>query len=379
MLILLLPAWVQAYEVVSEETTIEGMFSHTETLVAASPDPVNRFTMHRYRNRYLPEHLTQRVLLLVPGLQQHFNMYLDGFAQTIALSGIEVWAITPRTGSLTEACDIDPPSCAIAQTWTIDSVVDDVTYARDALETELPGRTVVFGGVSFGAMMAVAVANVDPDSYDGLLMIDGTLYSEDPVINGFNTFWCGMMNDWIASGIYYDGTQGDFALTLQQLAQADPDGPSPIMQGLTNRQAYVAFFDAPPPSPLSGAPGGRIFVADPASGTPPEAFLYADETLLDYAIPRFLKYVPIVMTRDIDCALAGNSPYVDNLAEFEGAIYAGGGEYGMGGMMADQLALFENADITEAIDWGYGHMDSYFSKTRFCDLTLPVITWIYGL
>lgn len=380
LLILLMPAFAQAYEVISEETTIDGIFSHTETVVAASEDPIDRFTMHRYKNRFVPSWMTQRVLILVPGLQSEFDMYLDGFAQAVALAGIEVWGLTPRAANLSAACETDPASCAISGTWGMDTYIDDTIYIRDALETTLPGRTVVMGGVSLGAMVPVAVVNEDPYRYDGLFLLDGFLYSADPVIINHNAPYCGMLDAMVGMGLYYDGTLGQISTLIMTLAQTDPDGPSPIMPGLTNRQALIAFFDTLPPfpdAPVSCHPDAHICVGDVMAGE----FYYADEEKLFYGIETFMPYIPFVITRDFLCAMAAHPlyDYTYNLSAYEGAIYAAGGTEGMGGHMADELALFVNADITEAFEIGYGHMDPYFSKTRFCDLTLPLLSWLYSL
>lgn len=378
LLVLLMPVWANAYEVVSENTTIDGIFKHTETVIAASANPIDQFKMHRYRNRFVPPRFADKVIILVAGLQSEFDMYLDGFAQSIALSGIEVWGLTPRAANLSAACETDPASCAVAGTWGMDTYIDDTSYIRDAVEAALPGRTIIIGGVSLGAMVPVAVVNEDPDRYDGLFLLDGFLYSADPVILNHNAPFCGMLEVMAGMGIYYDGTQGQVATLLMTLAQTDPSGPSPIIPGLTNRQALIAFFDTlPPGTPISGHPDAHICVGDVMAGE----FYYADDEKLFYGIETFMPYIPFVITRDFTCAIAGwpGYNYTSNLAAYEGAIYAAGGTEGLGGHMADELSLFVNADITETFELGYGHMDPYFSKTRFCDLTLPVIAWMYSI
>jgi hypothetical protein len=376
LVILMMPVYANAYEVVSETTITDGVFERTDTVVSVSEDPLDQFTVHRYRNTLIPECLVDRVLYLIPSLQSEWEMYLDGFAQSIAFFGVEVWGITPRYANLTPDCDVNPGNCIVSGTWDLQSYIDDVLYTRGVIEGVLPYRKVVMGGVSMGAVVPVATINEDPYSADGLFLLDGVLYSEDPEITLFNAPFCGMLTAMVDAGVYYDGSMGDFLKALVQFAQNDPDGASMFMPGLTNKQALVAFLDAPPPSPLSVVPDGKLIAGDVASAT----FYYADEDLLYPGVMNFLQYIPMVITRDVACSIAGSGEFVgENLGLFDGYIYAGGGSEGMASIIGDTLNLFINADTTISIDEGYGHVDSYYAKDRFWDLTYPLLDWIFSI
>jgi pimeloyl-ACP methyl ester carboxylesterase len=376
-LTVMVPSYVLAYEVVVQDVMIDGIFEHTQTIISASEDPIDRFTIHRYRNKYTCPNKTKRAMILVPGLQSRFDMYLDGFAQAVALTGVEVWGYSPRAANLTSNCEVDPTSCMVSGTWGMDEYVNDIMYLRSFMDGIVPpDAKVAMGGVSLGAMVPVAVVNIDPDRYDGLFLLDGFVYSEDPEVINHNTPFCGMLSAMVDAGVYYDGTQGEVSTLLMILDQSDPDGNSPIISGLTNKQAFVAFFDTlPPEAPVSGHPNASICKGDVTDGE----FYYADREKLYYGIETFIPYIPLVITRDFVCAIAGQISYADNLSNYTGSIYAGGGTEGFGGHMEDELNLFTNANVVENFDTGYGHMDTYFSKTRFRDLILPFMGWLYSL
>lgn len=375
-------------QVAAVATTRVGLFDRTEYTVTDGPGPLDRFkavrlTLHGVTPR-------DEALLLLPPLGVNHGFYeqtdlLDAvassFAGFFAVRGYDVWQYISRMEGIPAGnCEAGLIDCSAFAGWDIQSMVDDVAFVRDLVETENPGATVSAGGASLGSILAIAVANADPGRYDGVILYEGMLFSPDPSVRALNQAYCAQGEALLAGGVFFDGAGSNVVKMLGRQADLAPVGLTPIPlfpPFLTNRQALVGFFAAPPPGPVTLPVPGYIFMAgDPVAGE----FDFASTRRVITNVSYFVDYTPIPLVRDVSCALAGlDATHVANLGAYGGRVLAIGGGRGFGAFMADNLALFTGAaEVDFLLEPGFGHIDHFMTPEHRDFLERPILRWLRG-
>jgi len=179
----------------------------------------------------------------------------------------------------------------------------------------------------------------------------------------------------LAGGIYYDGQSGPGFKFLNQLAQSNPNAPTMLPgfpPGITNHQAFVLALSAPPLSPLTPRPGyfnlAGNFIED--------RLFFANEQLVHDNIAAFEDYTPTRMFRDLNCGLAGETTFNNNLSNFTGPVIMFAGGHGFGSAMLDTAQLMSSADVTINFKSDYGHVDYVFSEKHLQELEHPIFNWL---
>jgi hypothetical protein len=179
----------------------------------------------------------------------------------------------------------------------------------------------------------------------------------------------------LAGGVVYDGQSGPAVKALNQLAQVAPSAPTlfpGFPPGITNHQAFVLALSAPPVSPLAPRPGyynlAGSFVED--------RFFYANEPLVHANVATFLDYTPIKSLRDLNCGLAGETTFTNNLGGFSGPVIMFAGGHGFGSAMLDTAQLMSAANVTINFKAEYGHVDYMFSNNHLHELEHPILSWL---
>jgi pimeloyl-ACP methyl ester carboxylesterase len=296
----------------------------TEFTVSAGAHPLDRFKVVRVnRSHGGPD---RGVILFLPPLGSTFAFYeqRDGdpggrpgssIAEFFALRGYDVFGVSPRFEGLTAgSCEAGILPCDVLGTWNLQSMVEDVAFAREQIAALHPGAPVALGGASLGSILAIAVADANPAAYDALILWEGMLYSDDPVVTGLNGPYCAALEAQLGAGIVYDGVTSTLFKTASKLAQTAPGGTTPIPllpPFLTNRQALTGVLSVSNPGPVSmPVPGYLQMTGDPVAGT----LRYADLDRVVENVARFNSYIPNVLVRDVSCSLAGvETSYTDGL------------------------------------------------------------------
>jgi hypothetical protein len=259
--------------------------------------------------------------------------------------------------------------------WGLQTIVDDVAFVRQQIGLAHPGEKPVVGGLSLGSIAAVAVINSSPQDYAGVIMIEGTLYDENPVVRAANAGFCSAFEDQLAHGIFYDG-QGTVGFKLlSHLAEVDPDGLTPLPgfpPGFTNHRAWVAAMAAPPLTPTTPRPGYAFL----AGSVEEDRFFFADEPLVHANISMFVDYVATRTVRDVNCGLAGERTFTNNLQSFHGSVIMFAGGLGFGSGMFDTAALLSSAKVTMNYREDYGHVDYVFSTRHLHEVEHPILAWL---
>jgi pimeloyl-ACP methyl ester carboxylesterase len=369
------------YQVISSVEESLGGLVRTVEIVQAGPNPIDRFEVVHVRHPDPSE--TRGSILLAPGLGTGFQLYevsdtpyyRDSFAGFLATRGFDVWGFSQRLQGLAAGtCESGAADCSVMADWGLAQLAADAEYVRTRIVAENPGELPVIGGQSMGAMISFAAINANPEGYHAAIMLEGGLYSEDPVYQGLAAAGCQFMNGLLDAGIYYNGEMIPFMKTVNMLADVDPDGPSPIMPGLTNLQAWVFLLSVPNPGPTSPTPNYIFDTGDWMSGT----LTYANPDLLHGMFYGFVDYMTVASLRDGNCSFAGldGGQFISNLAAFDGPVFAIANGRGFDTMVGDTLSLMPDADVTLFTYPDYGHMDHMFGTDHFDILEQPLLQWL---
>jgi len=373
-------------QVTAAVTTQVGLFDRTEYTVTDGPGPLDRFKAVRLvLHGVTPRH---EALLLLPPLGVNHGFYeqtdvlgtvASSFAGFFAARRYDVWQYISRMeGIPAGTCEAGLVDCSAFAGWDLQSMVDDVAFVRNLVEAANPGAEVTTGGASLGSILAIAVVNADPGRYAGAILYEGMLFTPDPAVRALNQGHCAQGEALLVAGIFFEGAGSNVIKMLGRQADLAPGGLTPIPlfpPFLTNRQALVGFFVAPPPGPVTQPVPGYFFMAgDPVAGE----FEFASTQRAITNVSRFVDYTPIPLVRDVSCALAGLDPtHVANLGAFGGRVLGIGGGGGFGPYMPDNLALLTGAaDVEFLFEPAFGHIDHFMTPDHRDFLERPILEWL---
>ena len=375
------------YNVVSENTSTFplplGELRLTDTVVQDGPIALNRFRMHRLRR---PNVISRGAVLLLPSLGNNFRGYLThetgdltkSFAAVLARAGYEVWGYSPReTGLPPGACGVSI-DCSPALDWSIKTVIDDATYIRSRIKNIFPMKDPVIGGLSLGAITAIAVVNEHPKDYAGLLAWEGSPVTADAAVIAHNANFCNQYSALVSAGVPVDDQNLPFVKAVAALAESQPNAPFAIPvpgfpPGLTNNQAFVLIMSTPNPIAPSPRPGFITAAGDFISGQ----LFFSDKTRLTTAIASFNNVTANRVSRDYHCSLAGvETAFTTNLKQFkEPAMIIKAGQ-GFGSIMDELPAALGSTSVTFTGINAWAHVDHLGSPAHALVLETPVLLWL---
>ena len=375
----------QPYQTISTENSIVGDdLSRTVTTIQSGNNTLNRFLMTSVKKADVPNNALQGVVLLLPPLGSGFanyeatetGDYNNSFAAFFARRNLAVVGYTPRQHTLIAgSCESGAINCAPMADWGLATITSDVSHIRGEIAAAFPGLKVVIGGLSMGSVAAMAAINAQPNDYAGALLIEGTLHDPDPAVRAINANFCSNFDALLAAGVFYDGQSGPGIKALSQLAQIAPNAPTVFPgfpPGTTNHQAFVIALSAPAVTPLSPRPG----YFNVAGNIAEDRFLFANEPLLHANLATFFDYTPIRSIRDLNCGLAGDTTFTNNLGSFNGPVMMFAGGHGFGSAMFATAQLMTSAAVTINFEQEYGHVDYMFSNNHLQELEHPIFTWL---
>ena len=377
-------ASAQTYQIVHSETAaVSNNLTRTVTTVQDGSNPHNRFFMTRVVKNIPAQALRGTILLLPPlgsGFQNYEttpdNDYDNSFVGFFANRNFDVWGYSQRTqGIAAGSCESGSIDCSVMADWGMQTILNDVAYIRQQIGVAHPGEKPVVGGLSLGSIAGVAVINAAPNDYAGALLIEGTLYDTDPQVRAINQGFCDMFDGLLAQGVYYDGQQLPAFKLVAQLATVAPNAPSPLPgfpPGFTNHQAFVGFLSASNVSPITPRP--NYFLA--AGDAQQDRLFFVNDALIRANIAQFVDYVAVRTIRDVNCGLAGDRTFTNNLQNFKGAVYVVAGGHGFGTGMLDTAALMTSASKTINFVEAFGHVDAYFEGSHRQNLDQPILAWL---
>ena len=374
----------QPYQIInSESSVVGGDLNKTVTTVQSGDNPLNRFLVTEVV-KPVPNNGLMAVMVLLPPLGSGFQNYEVGengdynnsFTGFFARRNFAVVGYSPRVQGITAGtCESGAVDCSPMADWGLQTMVDDVAFIRQQIALEYPGLKVIIGGLSMGSIGSMATLNAYPNDYSGAILIEGTLHDTDANVRAINANFCSTFEAMLAAGVFYDGQSGPGIKFLSQLAQVAPDVPTifpGFPPGLTNHQAFVLALSAPPLSPLAPRPGYFNLAGSVAE----DRFFYANESLVHANLAGFVDYTTIRSLRDLNCGLAGETTFTNNLGSFNGPVIMFAAGHGFGSAMVDSASLMSSADVTMNFREEYGHVDYMFSTNHLQELEHPIWNWL---
>jgi pimeloyl-ACP methyl ester carboxylesterase len=346
-------------------------------------NPINRFLITRVE-KPKPNHTLAGVFVVLPPLGSGFKNYeatADGdynnsFAGFFARRNYAVVGYSRREDGITAgSCESGAIDCSPMAEWGLQTIVDDVAYIRQHITQEYPGFTPKIGGLSMGSIAAMATVNAYPNDYSGAFLIEGTLHDTDPAVQAINAGFCTQFETLLAAGVFYDGQSGPGVKFLSQMAQVAPDQPNVFPgfpPGLTFHQAFVFALSETPLSPLSPRPG----YSNLAGSVLEDRFFFANEPVVHANIATFLDYTTIRSLRDLNCGLAGETTFTNNLGNYNGPVIMFAAGHAFGPAMFDTAQLMSSANVTLNSNANYGHVDYMFSNNHVRELEQPILKWL---
>ena len=384
LLLIATAAHAQPYQIINTQNSIVGGdLNKTITTVQEGANPLNRFFMTRVV-KPMPNHALKGVIVLLPPLGSGFQNYEasengdynNSFVAFFARRNFAVVGYSPRVQDLAAgSCESGVIDCSPMADWGLQTIVDDVAFIRQQIELEYAGFKPIVGGLSMGSIASMATLNAHPNDYAGAILIEGTLHDQDATVRAINANFCSTFDAMLAGGVFYDGQSGPFIKFVSQLAQVAPDAPAVFPgfpPGLTNHQAFVLALSAPPLSPLAPRPGYFNLAGSVAE----DRFFYANESLVHANLAGFVDYTTIRSLRDLNCGLAGESTFTNNLSSFNGPVIIFAGGHGFGSAMLDTAELMTSAGVTINFKEEYGHVDYMFSTDHQHELEHPILNWL---
>ena len=375
--------YAQTYQIVGSQTsTVANNLDKTVTTVQVGSHPLDRFLITRVRKAQGQS--KQGTLLLLPPLGSGFQNYEVGdggdyansFAGFFARRGFDVWGYSQRVQGLTSGqCESGAVDCSAMAGWGLQTILNDTAFIRQQIELAHPGEKPVVGGLSLGSIASIAVIDAAPQDYAGAILIEGSLYTENPETRAVNAGFCAFFEAQLAGGVFYDGQNLPGFKLLNHLAEVAPNDPSPLPgfpPGFTNHRAWVAAMSAPPVGPITPRPGYFFLAGSVAE----DRYFFADEPLVHANINTFVDYVANRTVRDVNCSLAGDRTFTSNLQSFDGPVIIFGGGHGFGPEMLETAGLMTNARITTNFNADYGHVDHVFSTRHMQEVEHPVLAWL---
>jgi pimeloyl-ACP methyl ester carboxylesterase len=376
------------YQITGTVESRDGSLVRSEFVVQAGPSPLDRFKMIRLAKAG-PGSPSRGSILFLPPLGTTFAFYEqrdpDGafgssIAEYFALRNFDVYGYSPRYEAIPAGtCEIHVLDCSVMAGWNLASMVDDITFVRSRIAVLHPGSRVVAGGNSLGGILALAVANAHPADYAGIFPWEAMLYSADPQVRTLNQGYCAAEEAQLAAGGVFDGLMGSVFKNVTQFAKTAPGGLNLIPlfpPDFTSHELFVALLSVPSPGPISmPVPNFVQMNGDPAE----DRLFYASEPrVFESVLATFNNYIPVAISRDISCSLAGSETrYTNHLSAFVGPVLAIGGGHAFGPFMEDNLALLGTrpTDRTFLLQPGFGHIDHFMSAHHRDFVERPIFEW----
>ncbi|MCP3964573.1 MAG: hypothetical protein GY719_42635 [bacterium] len=390
-------AMASDYQIIGTTTSQDGALVRTEATVQVGENPLDQFKMIRLVKDDAIEGSRGSILLLPPA-GFSFTFYelrdvadsddengdsdssaRDSIAEILARRGYDVYGYSPRVDGIPAgSCEAGVLDCSAMAHWGLRSMVEDAAFIREWIEQLQPGSPVVIGGASLGAMQAIATVNSHPEKYDGTIVWEGSLYSEDPGVVAQSEAYCVGLGAAVDAGIVFDGVTFNVFQQLGKQVNLAPSGltPNPLFPPvLTNHQSLVVALALPTPGPLSMPVPGYIL----ANGTIAKEFglFFASDARLVASAERLYDYFPLAVLRDLHCSYAGiDDQFVDGLGSFTGPVLAIGAGHGYGPYLQDQLDRFGSREVELRVEPDFGHLDHFWSDQHRAFVERPVLRWL---
>lgn len=377
--------------------------------------PFESFGLHRVVRERAPHApaLTRDALMMAHGDLLGFDaaflstVVTPGADPSLALPiylaerGIDVWGIDFRWTGVPATV----PDLAFLADWDVETDAEDlgVALAVARLARLVTGQG--FGrlhllGWSRGGIISYAYLNAESQwpaalrQVKGYIPVDIYLKTNDPVLRAAACERHALTQARLDAGELADGS-GQLLAALGGLALGVPADSSPIVPGLTNRQAALlsgaaTFAFLPPglaPAPFYHFTGGSFDELGVPTG-----LTFSDEATFFTALAGAAPWQPLKELLDSDAATcdgpeAPDMPWDDHLADIEMPVLYIGAGGGFGELGVFSTTLLGSSDVSshvvslappEARLLDFGHADLFVAEEARTLVWPVILDWIEG-
>lgn len=315
---------------------------------------------------------SRATVVMVPGSNSDFDTSFFKMAPFLANRGVDVWGIDFRYSFVPNDINSNPyclaADCSFFKDQDTDLHVSDLDIVVKIAELTAKDGKVFLLGFSQGAYFAYKYASQYSD-LKGIIPID-IAYNIDPanteVIANANTDVIARLAK-IANGIYYEDVLTEKFIANQ--AFQNPDGPSPVIPGLTNKQAFLFALTATFQLPGFNVPGFRYNQGTIAG------LALTDYNLMISQTEKLNSFQSILPLTELEQQYIEPTPSIPNVTA---PILHVAAEFGFGTFgfyTPDRISAFNN-DVTKFLVPDYGHADVVYSNTAETDVWNTICKWI---
>ncbi len=347
---------------------MNGDLTESTKIIQVGQGPFDKIRIHRITKNVCG--CQPASVVLMPGSNSDFDTSFQKMATFLASRNIDVWGIDFRYSFVPDNTDSNPyclaTDCSFFRDQNTNLHLSDLDIVVKMAELTSRDGKVFVGGWSQGAYFAYRYA-INNHNLKGIIPID-IVYNLDPTLTDIadktRTDISARMTK-INSGIYYEDVLASKFVAYQTLT--NPDGPSTIIPGLTNKQVALLAATATYQFGINPIPNYRYNQGDL------NGLKYADLNFImqqGLKLNNFQSILPLT-----ELLQQWLIPEIPNITV---PILYIGAEYGFStfGLYTPNLIHNTNPDVNTYIVPDYGHADLMYSNTGDSDVWSIIYEWI---
>lgn len=304
---------------------------------------------------------TPHAAMLVHGDFATFTTsFVPGMAGYLAAHDIDVWGVDRRWTLATDDTS-DFAAMGAAQETA------DIGRALDLARTIRGGDKLALVGFSHGAELTYDYAASDGHGIDGVVALDffGAISPADADLRAATCATADAEYQYVAQGVV--DSPNDFFIAAGQLDASAPDDPSPLLDGLTNREVVLALLGQTYQfAPFT--PNYRLLEPTADGG----AFAHVTEAIADAWIADAPPHESMAEAADLDALLCHDMP----LARIKQPLLYIGAADGIGTYGLYATTQVGSRDVASFVVPGYGHGDLLFADDAARQVWQPLAAWL---
>lgn len=341
--------------------------------IQVGPGQFDKIGIHRLTNDICG--CSNSTVVMVPGSNSDFNTSFSNMARFLASKDIDVWGIDFRYSFVPNDINSNPyclaADCSFFKDQNTSLHMSDLDIVVKMADMVAKDGKVFLLGFSQGAYFAYRYTSVQSNQsgLKGIIPLD-IAYNIDPVntdiiANARPDVIARQAK--IASGIYYEDVLTEKFIAGQ--AAQNPDGPSQVIPGLTNKQAFLFALTTTYQLPGFHVPEYRFNQGTIAG------LVHTDYNLMVTQTGKLNSFQSILPLTELREQYIEPTPSIPNITVpiLHVAAELGFGTFGF--YTPDQISTFNN-DVTKCMIIDYGHADLVYSNTAETDVWNKICKWI---
>ncbi len=347
---------------------ITGDIYHYTLVLPVGTSPNARLAVHRVVRElapFVPRPTSHAAMLLHGDFATFTTSFVPGMAPYLAAHDIDVWGVDRRWTLATDDTSDFGAMGADQEVGDIARAIDLARAVRGATGTG--GNKLALVGFSHGAELAYDYAASNGRGIDGVVALDffGAFAPGDADLRAATCATADDEYQYVASGVV--DAPNDFFIAAGQLDASAPDDPSPLLDGMTNRQVVLLLLG----QTYTFAPFTPTYrLLEPtADGS---AFAHVSEPVADAWLTEAPPHESMLEAADLDALLCHDMP----LANIRVPLLYVGASDGIGAYGLYATTQVGSQDVRSFVVPGYGHGDLLFAEDAAQQVWQPLAAWL---